>query len=108
MIIDGGVGNKFNFLFVIEDIEHQRKIRENDRIRENEGYSSPMSKTRPNQGSEDKLEDFSNVSKAIEKQSVEVSLGYCANGPMGVSSPMSKTRPKKGIEKIWGGSLQYV
>ena len=37
------------FFCVVEDIEHQQKIRENDGIRENEGDSSPMSKTRSNQ-----------------------------------------------------------
>ena len=57
-----------------------------------------MSKTRLNQGSEDKLEDFSNVSKTIQKQIIEGILGYCANEVMGVSSPMSKTGLKQGIE----------
>ena len=33
-----------------------------------------------------------NVSNTIVKQSIEVSLVYCANRPMGVSSPMFKTR----------------
>ena len=42
------------------------------------------------------------MSNTIVKQGIEVSLGYCANGPMGVSSPMSKTRPKQGIEEKWG------
>ena len=36
------------------------------------------------------------MSNTIVKQSIEVSLGYCANRPMGVSSPMSKTRSKQG------------
>ena len=56
-----------------------------------------MSKTRPKQGSEE-WGNISNVSKNILKQSIEVSLGYCANGPMGVSSTMSKTRSKLGSE----------
>ena len=38
------------------------------------------------------------VSKTIVKQGIEGSLGYCANGTMGVSSTMSKTRLKQGIE----------
>ena len=54
-----------------------------------------MSKTRSKQGS-DEWGNLSNVSNTIVKQSIEVSLGYCANGPMGVSSPMSKTRSKQG------------
>ena len=54
-----------------------------------------MSKTRLKQGS-DECGNFSNVSKTIAKKSIEGSLGYCANGKMGVSSPMSKTRPKQG------------
>ena len=57
-----------------------------------------MSKTTPNQGSENKWGDCSNVSNTIEKQGIEESLGYYANGSMGVSSPMSKTRLKQGIE----------
>ena len=40
--------------------------------------------------------------KAIEKQGIEGSLEYCANGPIGVISPMSKTRSKQGIEEKWG------
>ena len=36
------------------------------------------------------------MSNTIVKQSIEVSLVYCANRPMGVSSPMSKTRSKQG------------
>ena len=56
------------------------------------GVSSPMSKTRLKQGSEDKWRDFSNMSKTIEKQGIEGSLGYCANGPMEVNSHMSNTR----------------
>ena len=59
-----------------------------------------MSKTRSGQGSEE-WENHSNVSKTIVKQSIDGSLGYCANGPMGVSSPMSNTRPKQGSEKKW-------
>ena len=46
--------------------------------------------------------DCSNVSKTIEKQGLEGSLRYCANGPMVVSSPMSKTRSKQGSEEKWG------
>ena len=57
-----------------------------------------MSKTRSKQGSEEKWGDFSNMSKKIEKQGIEGSLGYCANGTMGNSSPMSKNRSKKSIE----------
>ena len=53
-----------------------KKIRENDRIRENEGNNSPMYKTRPNKGSEGKWGDRSNVSNAIVKQGIEGSLGY--------------------------------
>ena len=41
------------------------------------------------------------MSKTIEKQGIEGSLGYCANRPMGVSSPMSKTRSKLGSEDKW-------
>ena len=48
-----------------------------------------MSKTRLKQG-----QDFSNVSKKIEKQGIELRSGYCVNGPMGVSSPISKTMSK--------------
>ena len=42
------------------------------------------------------------MSKTIVKQDIEGSLGYFANGPMGVRSPMSKTNMKKGIEDKWG------
>ena len=56
-----------------------------------------MSKTRSNQGSEE-CRDRSNVSKTIVKQSIDESLGYCANMPMGVSSHMSKNNPKLGSE----------
>ena len=56
-----------------------------------------MSKTRSKQGSEE-WGDFSNVSKTMVKQSIEGSLGYCANGTMGVGSPMSKTISKIGSE----------
>ena len=62
------------------------------------GVSSPMSKTRPKQGSDKKWQACSNVSKTIEKQGIEGRLGYCTNGPLGVSSPMSKTRSKLGNE----------
>ena len=44
------------------------------------GVSSPMSKTRLKQVSEDKYRYLSNVSKTIEKQGIEGRLGYCANG----------------------------
>ena len=40
--------------------------------------------------------ELPNASKTIVNQSIEVSLGYCANGPMGVISPMPKTRSKQG------------
>ena len=46
MIMAGVEGKKLKNCCVVEDIEHQQKIRENDGIIENEGYSSPMSKTR--------------------------------------------------------------
>ena len=42
------------------------------------------------------------MSKIIVKQGIEGSLGYCANGPIGVISPMSKTRSKQDIEEKWG------
>ena len=61
-----------------------------------------MCKTRLKQGIEEKWQDCSNVSKIIVKQGIDGSLGYCANGPIGVSSPMYKTRPKQGIEEKWG------
>ena len=99
MIMGVGEGKKLNKCYIVEDIEHQRRIRENDGTRENEGDISPMSKNRSKQGSEEKWGDFSNVSKAIVKQGIEGSLGFCANGPMGVSSPMSKTIPKEGIKE---------
>ena len=67
MIMDGGECKKFNFFCVVEIIEHQRKIRENDEIRENEGDSSPMYKTRSNQGSKEKWGDISDVFKTIVK-----------------------------------------
>ena len=53
-----------------------------------------MSNTSSKQGGEE-WGNRSNVSKNIVKQSIEGSLGYCANGPMGVSLPMSKTRSKQ-------------
>ena len=80
--MDGGEGKKLKKCCVVEDIEYQKKIRENDRIRDNEGDRSPMSKTRLNQGSEEKLGDQSNVYKTIVNQGIEGSLGYCANGPI--------------------------
>ena len=58
-----------------------------------------MSKTRSKQSSKEKRGYRSNASKTIVKQGIEGSLGYCANGPMGVSSPMSKTRSKQGSEE---------
>ena len=73
----------------------------NDRIRENKGDNSPMSKTGLKQGIEEKWGDCSNVSKTIVKQGIEGSLGYCDNGPIVVSSPMSKTSFKQGIEDKW-------
>ena len=60
-----------------------------------------MYNTRSKQGSEEKWRDCSNVSKTIEKQGIEVSLEYCANGPMGVSSSMSNNRPKQVSEDKW-------
>ena len=54
MIMDGGEGKKFKNCCVVENIEHQKKIIESDKIRVNEGDSSPMSKTRSKQGSEEK------------------------------------------------------
>ena len=96
--MDGGEGKKLKKCCVVEDIEYQKKIIENDRIRDNEGDRSPMSKTSLKQGIAEKWRNCSNVSKKIMKQCIEGSLGYCANGQIGVSSPMSKTRLKKGIE----------
>ena len=64
-----------------------------------------MSKTRSKQGSED-WGNCSNVYKTIVKQSIEGSLGYCVNGPLGVSFPMSNTRSKKDIEGKCKGSFQ--
>ena len=93
--MDGGEGKKLKNCCVVENIEPQKKCRECDEIKENEKYFSPMSKTRSKQGSED-WGNFSNVSKTIVNQIIEESLGYCANGPMGVRSPMSKTSSKQG------------
>ena len=90
MIMDGGKGNKLKKCCVVENIEPQKKLREYDEIRENEKTFSPMSKTRSKQGSEE-WGNHSNVSKTIVNQSIEGSLGYCANGSMGVSLSMSKT-----------------
>ena len=95
MIMDGGEVNKLKFCCVVQNIEPQKKLREYDEIRKNVENSSPMSKTRSKQGSEE-WRNSSYVSKNIVKQIIEGSLGYCARGPMGVSSPMSKTRPKQG------------
>ena len=102
MVMDGGKGKKLKKCCVVEDIEHQRGEIENDGIRENEGDSSPMFKTRPKQDIVEKWGDLYNMSKTIVKKGVEGSLGYCANGPIGISSPMSKTRPKQIIEEKWG------
>ena len=52
MILDGGEGKKLKNCCVFENIEHQRKIREYDKIRDTEGDSSHMSKARSKQGSE--------------------------------------------------------
>ena len=46
MIMDGGKGKKLKTCCVVDNIEHQQKIRENNKIRENEGDRLPMSKTR--------------------------------------------------------------
>ena len=83
MIMDGGESKKLKNGCVVENIEPQKKLRECDEIRENEENSSPMSKTRSKQGSEE-WGNCSYVSKSMVKQSIEGSLGYCANGPMGV------------------------
>ena len=64
--MDRGEGNKLKKYCVVEDIEHQLK-KKNDGIIDNEGDSSPMSKTRSKQGSEEKWGDCSNVSKTIMK-----------------------------------------
>ena len=52
--MDGDEVKKFKNCCVVENIQHPQKIRENDEVRENEGNSSPMSKTRSKQGSEGK------------------------------------------------------
>ena len=39
--------------------------------------------------------------RKFEKQGIKESLGYCANGPMGVRSHMSKPRTKEGSEEKW-------
>ena len=54
-----------------------------------------MSKTRSKQGN-DEWGNCSNVSQTIVRQSIEGSLRYYANVPMGFSWPMSKTRSNKG------------
>ena len=95
MIMDGEEGKKLKNCCVVEYTESQKKFRQCDEIKENKKKCSPMSKTRSKQGS-DEWGNLSNVSNTIVKQSIEVSLVYCANGPMGVSSPMSKTRSKQG------------
>ena len=63
----GGEGNNLKNCCVVENIEPQKKVRECDEIRENEKKCSPMSKTRPKQGSEG-WGKCSNVSKTIVKQ----------------------------------------
>ena len=66
------------------------------------GVISFMSKIRSKLGNEGKWEDFSNVSKTIEKQGIKGILEYFAKGPIRVSSPMSKTSSKQDIVKKWG------
>ena len=61
---------------VVENIEPRKKLRESDKIRENEENISPMSNTRSKQGGEGKWGNRSNVSKTIVNQSIEGSLGY--------------------------------
>ena len=56
------------------------------------GVSSPMSKTRLEQGIEEIWGDFYNVSKPIVKQGIEGSLGYCANGTMTIGKSYFKRR----------------
>ena len=68
--MNGGEGKKLKNGCVLEDIDHQQKVRENDEIRDNEGYSSPMSKNRSKQGSEGKWGYHSNVSKTISKKRI--------------------------------------
>ena len=63
--MDKGEGKKLKIFCVVENIEHQQKIRESDEIRENEENSSPMSKTRSKLFSEGKWRDCSNSSKKI-------------------------------------------
>ena len=99
--MDGDEVKKFKNCCVVENIQHPQKIRENDEVRENEGNSSPMSKTRSKQGSEGKWGDHSNVSKTILKQGIEGSLRYCINERMEVRSPMSMTRSKQVSEEKW-------
>ena len=48
------------------------------------GFSSPVFKTRSKQVIEEKWGNHSNVPKTIVSQGIEVSLGYCANGPMNI------------------------
>ena len=99
--MDGVEGKKLKNGSVVEDIEPQRKMIVSDEIRDNEENSSPMSNNRLKQGSEEKWGNCPNVSKTIKKQSIEGSLGYCANGKMGISSHMSKNRSNKGSEDKW-------
>ena len=46
MVLDVGEDKKLKKCCVVENIEPQRKSRECDEIRDNEGDSSPMYKTR--------------------------------------------------------------
>ena len=66
------------------------------------GVIPHMSKTRSNQGSDNKWRDCYYVYKTIEKKGIERSLEYCSNRPIGASPPMSKTRSKQDIEGEWG------
>ena len=91
IIMDGGEDNKFKKVVLLRILNISKK---NDEIRENEENSSPISKTRLKQGSKEIWENSSNLYKTTVKQSIDGSLGCCANRPMGVSSPMSKTSPK--------------
>ena len=50
--MDGSKYNRSKRCCFVEDVEHQQEKIENDGIRENEGVSSPMSKTRLKQGIE--------------------------------------------------------
>ena len=70
------------------------------------GVSSPISKTRLNQGIEGEWGDHSNVFKTILKQGTEGSFGNCANGPMN----MGKSYFERGMTtyaKKWKTSEIY-